>query len=292
MPPSQLVRGPVTPDSWTFSNCSDELQKDTEIETDVKKQDTSPATESRHGTDLEKGQNNLNGGSHPGLAGDRRDSQERDINLIQFDGPDDPGNPMNWGKRYKWTTTVILAGMTFVTTFTSAIFSTAINGTSKKFRVSTEVMTLGTSLFLLGFVFGPILWGPISELYGRRVPLLIGTGAMCLFQVGVAVAQNVYTIMICRFFAGLFGSAPLAVVGGSLADFWDPVERGVTVGIYTMCTFIGPVAAPIIGGYIAESYLGWRWTEYVAVIMGNLCSYDKEKSLLISTPFKDYSFGL
>ena len=88
------------------------------------------------------------------------------------------------------------------------------------------------------------------------------------FQVGVAVALNLYTIMICRFFAGLFGSAPLAVVGGSLADFWDPVARGVTVGLYTMCTFIGPVAAPIIGGYIVESYLGWRWTEYISVIMG------------------------
>lgn len=157
--------------------------------------------------------------------------------------------------------------MTFVTTFTSAIFSTAINATVERFSVSTEVMTLGTSLFLLGFCFGPILWGPLSELYGRRVPLFIGILGMCCFEIGVAVALNVETIMICRFFAGAFGSTPLAVVGGALSNIWNPIERGVTVRVYSMCTFVGPVAAPILGGYIVESYLGWRWAEYLAVIM-------------------------
>lgn len=262
----RVVEDAATSDSCTTVGGSDEVPKSEEIVLDAeKKHDHHTPEHQDHG---EKGRHKASGPPHREVEADSRGQQGRDINLIQFDGPDDPGNPMNWGKRYKWTMTGILAAMTFVTTFTSAIFSTAIDATSRKFHVSTEVMTLGTSLFLVGFIFGPIVWGPLSELYGRRVPLIIGILAMCLFQVGVAVASNVYTIMICRFFAGVFGSAPLAVVGGALADFWDPVQRGVTVGIYTMCTFIGPVAAPIVGGYIAESYLGWRWTEYIAVIMG------------------------
>ena len=194
--------------------------------------------------------------------------EETDHNIVRFDGPNDSGNPMNWSQRYKCMITFVLAGMTFVTTFTSSIFSTAIDATSREFAVSTDVMTLGTSLFLLGFTLGPIIWGPISELYGRRPPLIVGIGGMACLQVGVAVAQNAYTIMICRFFAGVLGVAPLCVVGGALADFWDPVQRGVAVGIYSMCTFVGPVAAPIMGGYIAQSYLGWRWTEHISVIMG------------------------
>ena len=194
--------------------------------------------------------------------------REENAAVIDFEGPEDSGNPMNWAPQRKWGITAILAGMTFVTTFTSAIFSTSVDLTAKEFNSSTEVMAMGTSLFLLGFTFGPVLWGPISELYGRRRPLIIGTLVMALFQVGVSVAQNNYTILLCRFFAGVFGCAPLAVVGGALSDFWDPVQRGVTVGLYSMCTFVGPVAAPIAGGYIAESYLGWRWTEYLSVIMG------------------------
>lgn len=219
-------------------------------------------------TDLEKGLSGAHIPMETDIRGETKLERDEDTNIIRFNEVADPGNPMNWSLKYKLMITAILASMTFITTFTSAIFSTAVEATSRKFQLSTEVMTLGTSLFLLGFGFGPIMWGPLSELYGRRLPLYVGTLGMCLFQVGVAVALNAYTIMICRFFAGLFGSAPLAVVGGSLADFWDPVARGVTVGIYTMCTFVGPVAAPIMGGYIVESYLGWRWTEYISVIMG------------------------
>ena len=48
--------------------------------------------------------------------------------------------------------------------------------------------------------------------------------------------------MICRFFQGLSGSAPLAIVGGALADIWDPIDRGVAVSIFAAATFIGPVA--------------------------------------------------
>ncbi|KAL1621507.1 hypothetical protein SLS54_005528 [Diplodia seriata] len=62
--------------------------------------------------------------------------------------------------------------------------------------------------------------------------------------------------------------APLAIVGGTLADFWDPIDRGIAVCIFAGATFIGPVAGPIVGGFITMSHLGWRWTEYITAIMG------------------------
>ena len=69
-----------------------------------------------------------------------------------------------------------------------------------------------------------------------------------VFQIPIAVAQNLETILVCRFLAGMFGCAPLAVVGGALADFWPPVERGVAMAVFSGATFIGPVAGPIMGG--------------------------------------------
>ena len=119
-----------------------------------------------------------------------------------------------------------------------------------------------------GFAVGPIVWGPISELYGRRLPLFLGFAAFAIFQVPVAVAQNVETIMLCRFLGGMFGSAPLAVVGGALADFWGPVERGFALGLFSGATFIGPVAGPIVGGFVTQSYLGWRWTAWITLFLG------------------------
>lgn len=74
--------------------------------------------------------------------------------------------------------------------------------------------------------------------------------------------------MLCRFLGGLFGSSPLAIVGGALADIWGPVERGFALGLFSGATFIGPVAGPIAGGFITKSYLGWRWTLWLTLIMG------------------------
>ena len=112
------------------------------------------------------------------------------------------------------------------------------------------------------------MWGPFSELYGRKPPLFFGFFCFTVFQIPVAVAQNVETIMICRFLGGVFGSAPLAIIGGALADFWGPVDRGAALGLFAGATFIGPVAGPIMGGFITMSYLGWRWTAWITLIMG------------------------
>jgi len=106
-------------------------------------------------------------------------------------------------------------------------------------------------------------------LYGRKPPLFFGFGVFAIFQIPVAVAVNVETIMLARFFAGTFGSAPLAIIGGALADFWGPVDRGFALGLFSGATFIGPVAGPIVGGFLTQSYLGWRWTAWITLIMAS-----------------------
>src|SRR4051812_516195 len=73
--------------------------------------------------------------------------------------------------------------------------------------------------------------------------------------------------MLSRFLGGCFASAPLAIVGGALADFFSPVDRGVAICVFAAATFIGPIAGPIVGGFITQSYLGWRWTAWITLIM-------------------------
>ncbi|KAE8363147.1 major facilitator superfamily domain-containing protein [Aspergillus caelatus] len=177
-------------------------------------------------------------------------------------------NPKNWSKGKKWIITVVASLMTFSVTFASSIFSTAEKQTAAEFHVSHEVMILGLSLFMLGYCFGPLLWGPLSESHGRRLPLMLGVIVFCIFQVPVAVAQNVPTIVICRFIGGLFACSPLSIVGATLADIWDPVERGFAACIYSSATFSGPVLGPIVGGFVVDSYLGWRWTAWLTLIQG------------------------
>ncbi|KAH8811726.1 major facilitator superfamily domain-containing protein [Xylogone sp. PMI_703] len=196
----------------------------------------------------------------------RRD-QAKDPNLIEWDGPDDPENPMNWPMSKKWRVTVMMGFMTFVVTFASSVFSNATIPVARLYDISTEVSTFGSACFVLGFSLGPCVWGPGSEVFGRKWPMFVGYFIFALFQIGVAVSENFYTIVLCRFFGGFFGCSPLAIVGGAFTDFWPPMQRGVAVCIFASATFIGPVAGPVMGGFITQSHLGWRWTEYITVIM-------------------------
>ncbi|KAI0838800.1 MFS general substrate transporter [Hypoxylon sp. FL0890] len=177
-------------------------------------------------------------------------------------------NPKLWSVTRKWTITGVTSLMAFSSTFASSVFSTAIKQTASEFNVAQEVMTLGVSLFVLGYCVGPLLWGPLSEVHGRKLPLMLGAFAFCVFQVPVAVARNAQTVLVCRFIGGTFASSSLSIMPAVLTDIWNPVERGIAACIYSTATFAGPVTGPIIGGFLAESYLGWRWTAWITLIEG------------------------
>jgi MFS family permease len=110
----------------------------------------------------------------------------------------------------------------------------------------------------------------MSEVLGRRIPLFFGYVLFAIFQIPVAVAQNVATICVGRFLSGFFAAAPLSVVGGALADLWDPIPRAYAICLFAAGGFAGPVAGPIAGGFITESHLGWRWTSWITLIMAGL----------------------
>jgi DHA1 family multidrug resistance protein-like MFS transporter len=161
----------------------------------------------------------------------------------------------------------ILCYGTFAGSFASAVFSAAIASASKEFHVSQEVGSLGVTLYVLGFAAGPTIWAPASELIGRRWPLSLGLLGCGIFTVGCATGKDFQTLMICRFFAGLFAASPIAVVPAVFADLFNNAQRGIVMSIFCMAVFIGPFAAPFVGGFITMSALGWRWTMYISAIM-------------------------
>lgn len=108
--------------------------------------------------------------------------------------------------------------------------------------------------------FGPLFFAPISELYGRKISFLPAYFVFGCFLIGVATAENIQTVLLCRFFAGLMASAPISNVAGSLADMYDDKSRGLAVVLYSVAVIGGPTVGPLVGSAITYSYLGWRFT--------------------------------
>ena len=98
---------------------------------------------------------------------------------------------------------------------------------------------------------------------------MVGFLGFIIFQIPVAVATNLQTIFICRFFAGAFGSAPLAIVAGMYVDFWDNTMRGITTMGYAAAVYAGPTMGPIVGEFTVKNpNMGWRWTAWLTMLMG------------------------
>ena len=86
--------------------------------------------------------------------------------------------------------------------------------------------------------------------YGRKPAVLAPYFIAACFSFGTATAKDIQTILITRFFAGLFGSAPVTNTGGVLGDIWAPQQRGTAIVGYAFAVVGGPT--------IGVSALFWR----------------------------------
>lgn len=106
--------------------------------------------------------------------------------------------------------------------------------------VTDEIVTLGVSLFVLGFAFGPLIWAPLSETFGRRNIFIMTYALLTAFSAGATGSQNIQTLVILRFLAGFFGSSPFGNSGGTIADMFPSAQRGIATSTYSAAAFLGP----------------------------------------------------
>ncbi|ORY07261.1 putative MFS multidrug transporter [Clohesyomyces aquaticus] len=178
----------------------------------------------------------------------------------------DPENPKNWSKPYKWWCTMCVALTCFVVAFNSAVITADLEGVAEEFHVSMEVALLTITVFVVGFGIGPMMFAPLSEVLGRR-PIYASTLLIAvIFTIPGAVSKNIATLIVTRAFAGIAFSAPMTLVGGTLADLWRNEERGVPMAAFSAAPFIGPAVGPLVGGFLSDA-AGWRWLYWIQLIL-------------------------
>ncbi|KAJ5098085.1 bicyclomycin resistance protein [Penicillium argentinense] len=174
--------------------------------------------------------------------------------------PDDARDPKLFSSLRKLSITLTAAATTLIVSLASSAYSGSIDEVISDFNVSTQVATLGLSLYVLGFAIGPLLWAPVGEVWGRQVTFFFSMFALAAFLAGCAGAQNIWTLCILRFFAGSVGSSPFSNAGGTISDLFTARQRGLALSLYAAAPFLGPSLGPIIGGFLGMK-AGWRWVE-------------------------------
>ncbi|KIW29345.1 uncharacterized protein PV07_05164 [Cladophialophora immunda] len=191
--------------------------------------------------------------------------------LVDFDGVDDPDLPYNWPTHKKIVTAFFYGFACFTSSLASGILSPAVSELSLHFHVSDEVATLCTStLFLLGYTTGPFVWAPLSDIYGRKIPMIISSFGFICFGAGSATAKDFQTLALCRFFQGVMGACALMLPLSSYADFWKGARRGYASIAFLTSVFGAPMlASPLAGFTVDNQSLGWRWCAWWTVFVGS-----------------------
>ena len=164
----------------------------------------------------------------------------RVVTAQDWTGPDDPENPLNWSTARKVYITTVPAFMGFAVTLGSSVYVPGIPDIEAEFQISNTVALLGLSMWVLGLGFGPVLAAPISETLGRSAVYRASIPLSALFTLGAGFSQNAASLIICRFFAGFFGSPTLAVGAGTNADIWPPIHRASATVLFIWAPFAGP----------------------------------------------------
>lgn len=198
----------------------------------------------------------------------RLTGQEEKYELVTFK-ENDPENPKNWSTIFKWYCTMVVAMTCFVVAFASSVITADLEGPAVRFHVSHEVALLTITVFVIGFGVGPLAFAPFSELFGRRPVYAITMGLAVVFVIPCAVSQNIGTLIVCRLIDGIAFSAPMTLVGGTLADLWRNEERAVPMAAFSAAPFIGPAIGPLVGGYLANA-AGWRWLYWIQLILSGV----------------------
>ena len=113
----------------------------------------------------------------------------------------------------------------------------------------------------------PLWWSSFSETLGRRTIYITSFSLYLVWNILSAVSQNITMFIIMRILSGGAAASVQAVGAGTIADIWEPKERGRAMGIFYLGPLMGPLFAPILGGGLALKW-GWRSTLWFLVIYG------------------------
>jgi MFS family permease len=145
--------------------------------------------------------------------------------------------------------------------------SGALDAITEHFHVSSQVnLTLLNSLYMVGYVLGPLLFGPLSEYIGRRPVLIVTFLGYLVFMLACSGAPTFPALLVFRLLCGVNAAAPTTVISGLYADILDiPSQRGTAIALYMTVTSIGTFIGPIISGYTSQT--SWRWPFWAAALI-------------------------
>jgi MFS family permease len=197
-------------------------------------------------------------------------SQDNDntIAILELVHAKDVHHPMHWPAWKRWGIILLYCSLQMFVTITSTSYIGAEYDIMQKWGGSTQVVTLGQSMFIVGNAVGPAFMGPLSDIGGRKWVYVASITCYAILNFGTAYARNLPMLIIFMFLAGTAGSTALSNVAGTIADLFGDVDgAGQAMALFVVSANVGPSIGSPIGGWItANESLGLKWIFLINVL--------------------------
>jgi DHA1 family bicyclomycin/chloramphenicol resistance-like MFS transporter len=161
----------------------------------------------------------------------------------------------------------LLVALTACGTLGMHIIIPALPATARAMGISIGTVQLTITLYLVGLAAGQLLYGPLSDRFGRRPVLLAGMTLFTLASLATAMAPNPAILIGARVLQSVGGCAGLVLGRAAVRDAATPDKAAGQLALLTVTMSIMPAVAPAIGGYIT-AFIHWRASYFLLVAIG------------------------
>ncbi len=167
-------------------------------------------------------------------------------------------------------TALILGLLSAIGPFAIDMYLPALPSIGQDLGAANNVVQLTLLAFFISFALSQLVYGPLSDMWGRKAPLYIGIGIFTVASIGCALANDIETLIAFRFLQGMGGAAGMVIPRAIVRDMHTGVQAARLMSLLMLVFSISPILAPLTGSAVIEFY-GWRgvfWAVMMAAFIG------------------------
>jgi DHA1 family bicyclomycin/chloramphenicol resistance-like MFS transporter len=167
-------------------------------------------------------------------------------------------------------TALILGLLSAIGPFAIDMYLPALPSIGQDLGAENKVVQLSLLAFFISFALSQLVYGPLSDMWGRKAPLYLGIGLFAAASIGCALATDIETLIAFRFLQGIGGAAGMVIPRAIVRDMHTGVQAARLMSLLMLVFSISPILAPLTGSAVIEFY-GWRgvfWAVTIASFIG------------------------
>ncbi|HEG3195382.1 TPA: multidrug effflux MFS transporter [Campylobacter upsaliensis] len=150
----------------------------------------------------------------------------------------------------------ILALMSSIAPLSTDMYLPALSQVKQSFETSEFLTQLSIASFFIAFALGQLIYGPLSDVFGRKIPALVGIFIFMLSSLFCVIIDNIYIFIILRFFEALGGCAGVVIARAIVNDLFELKEAASIFALMMVFSALAPMLSPSLGGFLIE-YFSW-----------------------------------